>query len=95
MRIAICDDEIVQLEYLTQLIGKIGQKTKVEHAVKTFQSAEQLLFEFPEEMPFDLLVLDIMMNQMNGMELAKKIRNRDKNIRILFLTGTPELVFEG
>lgn len=95
MKIAVCDDEKAQLDYLTELIKKLANKHHLDADVETFVSAEQLLFEYPRENPFHLLILDIMMEKMNGMELAKQIRQQDRRAKILFLSGTKELVFEG
>ena len=45
--------------------------------------------------PFDLLLLDIQMAGINGMEFAKTLRDRGDEVRILFITGAAEYALEG
>lgn len=95
MRIAYCDDEQVQLDYLAHLVVEWATKSGVSCDFIGYRSAKELLFENPERIPFDLLILDIDMQGMDGMELARDIRKRDRSVPILFLTNRKEYVFEG
>ncbi len=95
MRIAYCDDEKVQLDYMEHLLVKWSEKSGVPCEYTAYHSAKELLFENPERIPFHLLILDIDMQDMDGMELARDIRKRDKTVPILFLTNRKEYVFEG
>ena len=54
-----------------------------------------LLFAWEDEPSADILLLDILMGQMNGMELARRLRQRRERLQILFITGTPDFVFAG
>ena len=61
-----------------------------------FPSSEELLKQFDaQENPFDLLLLDIQMDGMNGMELAKELRRKGDSTRLLFITGIPDYALEG
>jgi DNA-binding LytR/AlgR family response regulator len=95
MIIGLCDDNDVQLNYIKSLITSWMNIGNVKCEVFTYNSAEQLIFENAGSFPFDLLVLDIQMGEMNGMELAKHIREYDKNIMLIFITGLRDYVFEG
>lgn len=95
MIIGLCDDNDVQLNYINSLINSWSGKTQVECEVSIYHSAEELMFENPITYPFDLLILDIQMGNMNGMDLAKKIRTTDKDINIIFITGVRDYVYEG
>ena len=95
MRLAYCDDEEIQLEYMRRLAENWAKQAGVSLTYCAYQSAEELLFENMEGYPFDLLILDIDMHGMDGMALARKIRERDVKIPILFLTNKREYVFEG
>jgi DNA-binding LytR/AlgR family response regulator len=94
MRIALCDDEKVILDYLIQKIEAYFH-LKEPYEITSYQSAEEMLFKCGDSIPFDLVILDIQMGGMNGMELAKKIRQIDSNLTIVFLTGVMDYVFEG
>ena len=95
MRLAYCDDEEIQLEYVQKLVETWAARTGEPVTYLAYKSAKELLFENEESYPFDLLILDIDMEGMNGMELARKIRKRDEKLPILFLTNRREYVFEG
>ena len=95
MRLAYCDDEEIQLEYMQRLAEHWAEQAGVSLTYCAYKSAEELLFENTEGYPFDLLILDIDMHGMDGMALARKIRERDTKIPILFLTNKREYVFEG
>ena len=95
MRLAYCDDEEIQLEYMQRLAEHWAKQAGVSLTYCAYKSAEELLFENAEGYPFDLLILDIDMPGMSGMVLARKIRAKDAKIPILFLTNREEYVFEG
>ena len=92
-RIAICDDEPFQSNYLKSLVMAWSEEKELDCSVKTFSSAESLLFHGCEE--FDILLLDIEMAGMNGVELAKRVRERDETSVIIFVTGYSEYIAEG
>ena len=101
MRLAYCDDEEIQLEYMQRLAEQWSERAGVPLTYCAYKSAEELLFENTEDYPFDLMILDIDMQGldstpgMDGMSLARKIREKDAKIPILFLTNRREYVFEG
>ena len=95
LRIAYCDDESVQLLYMKHLIAEWEQQANKLCELSTFKSAKAFLFEHKDNYPFDVLFLDIDMGGMDGMELARTIRNYDSKIPLVFLTNRQEYVFEG
>lgn len=95
MRLAYCDDEEIQLEYAQKLAETWAVRYGEPMTYLAYKSAKELLFENMDSYPFDLLILDIDMDGMNGMELARKIREKDAKLPILFLTNRKEYVFEG
>lgn len=94
-RIAICDDMPKDTEYLSALVRKWSEERKHTAYIETFPSAEAFLFDYPEEKTFDILLLDIIMKEMSGIELAKKIRSGGGDLQIVFITGMPDFIAEG
>lgn len=94
-RIAVCEDEKAQREYLTKLMERWQRASGEKMSVDTYTSAEQYLFETEGKTPYDLLLLDIQMGQMNGVELARKVREQDTKASIVFLTGIKDYAIEG
>lgn len=96
-RIAICEDEKVILDFETSLVKDWAETSlcKGELELDTYISSEQFLFESEDKAPYDLLIFDIQMKNMNGMELAKTLRRRGCDAVIIFITGVPDYAIEG
>lgn len=95
LNIAICDDEQNQIEYLNELLAIWLQRTRCIAEISTFSSAEALLFEYAENQNFDILLLDIEMSGMSGVELARKIRETNHTVQLVFVTGYYEYFSDG
>ena len=59
-----------------------------------FQSPFELLTEIEKGIRPDILFLDVVMPGQNGMDVAKEIRQYDTNMKIIFLTSSPEFAVE-
>ena len=94
-KIAICDDEQKQIEYLSGAVSAWASKNCHAAEIRTYSSARSFLFDYSEEKDFNILLLDIEMPGMNGMELAKTIRKENGIAQIVFITGYPEFMSEG
>ena len=94
-RIAICDDEQNQIEYITSIVTSWSNHKGHSCEIRTFASAEAFLFEYEEDKAYDILLLDVEMKNMNGIELAKRIRKDNNRAEILFITSHFEFVGEG
>lgn len=95
MYIAYCDDEKIQLDYMQKLVEDWSKQRHISCTFKGYESADALLFEYPSHLPFDALILDIDMRGMDGMALARRIREKEETLPILFLTNRREYVFDG
>lgn len=95
IHIAVCEDEAPQADYLRSLLDRWQEQSGNRALVAVFCSAEQFLFEAGGRQPYDLLLLDIQMGEMNGMELARRVRAEDKRVKIVFLTGIADYAIEG
>ena len=92
MRIAVCDDEEKFQFQIRDMIDKIYNSMDV--IVDIFSDGRKLLERF-DAMPYDVLFLDIEMPAMDGITLAKKLRERSENVFLVFLTGHVEYALEG
>ena len=95
MRICLVDDDSVQLDYFKLIIEKWANMQNINVDIDFYHSSEEMLFENPESYPFDMIILDIQMAKISGIELAKRIRETDKSIIIAFVSGMADYVFEG
>ncbi len=94
-KIAICDDSEADRQYLAGLVAKWAANT--EHTVQTvlFPSAENFLFHYSDKNDYDILLLDIEMGDMDGVTMAKKLRQSNDTIQIVFITGYSDYIAEG
>lgn len=93
MYIAVCDDQIEELDVLTNLLDIWQEEHKTALRYQTFQSASELLNAAKEEQ-FSLYLLDVMMPGPNGMAAAREIRGFDEAAEIVFLTSSPGFAYE-
>ena len=95
MRIAYCEDEPAQRSRMELLLHTFAERKRLPLTVEAFSDSAAFLFHYPDSYPFDLIFLDIDLGGMDGMALARKIRETDSEVPILFLTNHREYVFEG
>jgi DNA-binding LytR/AlgR family response regulator len=94
-RIALCDDTCQDRAVSEKLIRKYGELNHLPVQVTQFDSGEKLLFACSEEGScFDLIFLDVLMPQMDGIATALQIREKNPRIPILFLTTTRDYAVE-
>ncbi|MFA9375885.1 MAG: LytR/AlgR family response regulator transcription factor [Lachnotalea sp.] len=92
LNIAICDDSPMDIEKVESIFEKMVNKA-FEYDV--FFSGEELLtYTENHSIKYNLYILDIEMEKMNGLSLAKKIRESDSKALIVFLTSYSSYVFE-
>jgi len=94
-KIAICEDDPTDLTHLSKKLAEWAALRAKMVQIETFSSAEAFLFRYEDCRDFDLLLLDIEMAEMDGMSLAKQIREDDCTIDIIFVTGYPDYIGEG
>ena len=90
MKICICDDDLNQCENLKEMILTHGS-----HSITVYNSSEELLFECENNYAFDCIFLDIQMKELNGIDCARKIREIDSKVILVFLSAIKDYVFEG
>ncbi|HNU86532.1 MAG TPA: response regulator [Syntrophales bacterium] len=87
---AIDDDENI-LSFMQSAFEGLGLNRHC--SLKTYSNGLEAVLQIGEEKP-DLILLDIVMPNLNGLELAEKIRKMHRDIKIIILTGYPEYLTE-
>lgn len=95
LSIAVCDDNEIDLQYITDMVNVWAMQGRIPVSIKTFPSAESFLFHYSENKDYDILLLDVEMGALNGIELAKQIRAQNSCVQIVFITGYPDFIAEG
>ena len=91
MNIGICDDEKICIERTLECLEKAKGELGVEFNYRTFSSGEELL-KYNE--PVDLLLLDVEMDGISGIEAMKQLEEKDNVRYIIFASSHSEYVFE-
>ena len=94
-RIAVCDDSAADREYTASLVRAWAAETGSQIHISLFSSGENYLFRAEDEGSFDILLLDIEMGAMDGVTLAKKLRQKNETLQIVFITGYSDYIAEG
>lgn len=91
-RLACCDDERQELEKYKKYFEMMMIQSDIDLVVDYYNSGEILLQKYDREKdPYDILILDMEMEGMSGMDVAREVRNRrNRDVLILFLTSYPK-----
>ena len=95
LNIAIIDNEAPFRKSIAAAVDEWVKKLKISATVNEYSSAESFLFAYEEKKDYDLLLLDIEMDGINGVEMAKQIRHEDETVQIIFITGYPDYMCQG
>lgn len=95
LKIAVCDDDALQREYLSGVAAAWAKRNRHLAEIRQYAEPKTFLFDYSEEKDFDILLLDIEMPEMNGIELAKRIRRESETVQIIFITGYYEYFGDG
>ena len=94
-RVAIVDDSNIDAEYVQSILESWAQDRRAGVQAQRFASAENFLFHYAEDKEWDILLLDIEMGAMDGISLAKRIRQDNETVQIVFVTGFGDYISEG
>lgn len=89
MKIALVDDQKNELEQLYNIL----QKELPDAKYFTFSSGEEFLDTWNDG-AYDLICLDVFMDEMLGIDVARKVRDTDLDVRIIFCTTSNEFASE-
>lgn len=92
---AICDDNNIDSNYVSNLVNKWANERKYQINTDIFDSAEAFLFHYDGNKDYDILLLDIEMKKMDGVTLAREIRKTNKSVQIVFITGYSDYIADG
>ncbi|CEN75943.1 two-component signal transduction response regulator [[Clostridium] sordellii] len=92
-RIVICEDDNLQRNEINSFISEIFSEISNNIKIFEFSSAEEVIESKLEGI--DIYFLDIQMDNLNGMDLAKEIRKQNETSKIIFITSLLEHVQDG
>ncbi len=95
LKIAIIEDEQIHTDLLADYLRTWSKEKGNPVSIQEFSNAESFLFVWAETNDFDILFVDIQMKEMNGVEMARKVREQNEEIAIVFTTGITDYLESG
>ena len=92
-RIAIVEDERNFIEELQVYLEQYAQEEKQEFEISVFRDGAEILENYKPN--YDLILLDVEMPKVNGMDAAEKIREVDENVVLMFITNMAQYAIRG
>ena len=93
IRIAIVEDDKNYAETLTKYIGRYEQESGHRVQIFTFRDGEDIIEDYKAN--YDIILMDIEMQFMDGMTAAEEIRKMDSEVVIIFITNMPQYAMKG
>lgn len=94
-KLAICDDSEADRQYVLSMVRRWAAEAGHTVQIDAFSSAESFLFHYAGERDYDILLLDIEMDAMDGVSMAKQLRRDNDTVQIVFITGYCDYISEG
>ena len=92
-RIGIAEDDPSFQKTISEYIERYQKEKNIDIQASFFQDGNELVFKY--EPIYDVLLLDIEMPKMNGMDAAREIRKRDQRVLIIFITNMAQYAING
>lgn len=87
LKVAVCDDEDYIVDLIEEYVLRFGKENNMDFKIYKFYEGEALI---KSEMRFDLVFLDIMMNQLDGIETGKILKDRYMKTQIVYISSFPD-----
>ena len=95
VKIAICDDEEKSVALHERIVRECLQSVGIGCEITTYTQSRNLLYDITDDAFFyDLILLDIEMPGISGMEMPQKIKGYLPNVRIIFVTSHTEYAID-
>lgn len=92
-RVAIVEDEQNHAKHLRGLVEKFAREKGEDIDVVHYTDGDEIASDYKADC--DVILFDILMARMNGMDAARYIRKMDKEVVILFITTIAQFAIEG
>ena len=95
LRIAVCDDQPTDREMIEHMTRETLKLERIECVITTFESGVELMASIRGGAEFQLLLLDVMMKELDGLELAAMLREQGDQTAIIYISAYHEKALSG
>ncbi|MDE6389334.1 MAG: LytTR family DNA-binding domain-containing protein [Lachnospiraceae bacterium] len=95
LQIAICDDEQFYRDKMKRLLDRYMQRREMPYELHVFLSGKEFLEQCENSVKFNIVFLDINMEEMDGIQTAERIRSFHSDTYIVFVTAFIDYALEG
>ena len=89
VKLLICDDDVTEIEKLKGLIRIYSEKSGVRFQTVCCSAREEILREIQRNERYEILFLDIYLEELNGVDLARLVRTHNAKIKLVFTSTSP------
>ena len=93
IRVAVVEDEERHIQIIKEYLDRFRSEHGLAMTVQYFRDGEDIVDSYTAE--YDLILLDIQMEFMDGMQAARRIREEDPRVVLIFLTSMASYAIEG
>ncbi len=94
-KIAVVDDVAADRETISDMVNRWAETSGNRVTISPFPSAESFLFDLEDHPDYSILLLDVEMRDLSGIDLAKRLRADRSRAEIVFITSHFEFIAEG
>ena len=87
LEIVVCDDDMADLECAVTMLHKIFTSQQIAYHIEQFVSASQMLENISN---IDIGILDISMEELNGIKLGRKLKEKFPDVKLVYITSYEE-----
>lgn len=91
--IAVVEDDKMYAAQLREYLKRYGTEKKQKISVTMFSDGEDIVTDYSAD--FDIILMDIEMKFLDGMSAAERIREKDSEVIIIFITNMPQYAIQG
>lgn len=89
VKAAICEDSDIDRAILKEIVCYLMEDRGIEFEVDTYHNGEEIVANYKNN-PYDLIFLDIMMDEIDGIEAGKLIRDMDEDVELIYCTSSSD-----